>query len=413
MLLRGKVALDKNKPLQWSFVTSQNILTPDPAATSQSEDQQPEQASSDSAEHQPQQPSPTPGPSGDSQINNDSPPSPKSDSSESVSPFPASPTDNKEFNLDSLFDSVLSQHIDSQLQAAEVHIINEPDYIMAESQAYVPGYFHGKDGEDPELFMANLTAYCALRNTADPMKILPLAFKDGARVWYTNLPDESKTDLNTFRPLFIKRYGPADITKFSAIGHIFQEKQKEGEKARDYVSRMTHLCSQSKLSDDMTAQALLNGLLPHLRTHVLNKDPKTPDDIEKEAIKAELVQPAPKEPSMVAAMDALREEVRRLQIPTSSNRERSRTPTPHRSSRERTPTPHRDGRGMRHRDDRGMRHSNQPRRVTFRRNNYRSSTCYRCGGMYSPSHNCKATRATCFNCGRTGHFRKVCNKNRQ
>ena len=41
----------------------------------------------------------------------------------------------------------------------------------------------------------------------------------------------------------------------------------------------------------------------------------------------------------------------------------------------------------------------------------RKNTCYRCGADYSPEHakNCKARNSKCRNCGKTGHWDKVCN----
>lgn len=294
------------------------------------------------------------------------------------------------------FDPALSQVITNGLETATIHRLSS-DWEMAESTAYNPGYFSGKDGEDPELFLDNLTAYSALRNSVDPLKIVPLALKDGARVWFLNLADESKADWAAFKAAFLGRYGPAEVVNFSKVGEIFEAKQGPLEKSRDFVSRITHKCNVAKLDEAMTVKALLNGLLPHLRTYVLTKDAKTIADVEKHAITAELVQPRQEDQSIVAAMDALREEVSKLQRSSSPSRPR-RSITPQRYSA-RSPTPRRQVKF-------------EERQRSHRSFQQSKDTCFRCGGRYDNNHNCRAKEATCYNCGKTGHYRRKCKSGR-
>ena len=303
--------------------------------------------------------------------------------------------------FESLFDSTISENITEQLSVARVYhrqSITDSDIEMAEASPYTPGYFHGKDGEDPEMFLDNLTAYCSLRNNADVIKILPLALRDGARVWFNNLSEDSKKDITTFKKALLDRYGPADITNFSKVGEIFETRQGPTEKARDYVSRVTHLCSMAKLNDTMTNKALLNGLLPAIRSYVLAKDAKTTQEIEQHAITAELIQPKTEDTSsLVAAMDALKSEIQQLQMrdsrPRSTSPRRvsfsSRSPTPHR--RDNNPRP-----ATRYTTDRRLPSRQAPK------------SCYRCGGRYTPTHYCRALHADCFKCQKRGHFQKCC-----
>lgn len=69
----------------------------------------------------------------------------------------------------SLFDYAISQDITVNLEHVMVHH-QYRDQDMAESASYNPRFFSGKDNEDPERFLDNLTAYCALRNGADPFE---------------------------------------------------------------------------------------------------------------------------------------------------------------------------------------------------------------------------------------------------
>ena len=290
-MLRSKAYLERRKPLDWTFVTPDNILIP--AA--------PDKESADSAgpsQHNKPIDSSAEPPTGATR-------SEHSDSSESPSP------DLRPFSI--LFDSIEGENISLNLDQARVLPIrpNKNSFKMAEATTYTAGFFHGKDNEDAEVFFQNLTSYCSLKEV-DILKIIPLALKDGARVWFVNLSDDDKKDADTLRANFLQRYGPPDITNFSKVTEIFSMKQGSNEKARDFISKITNLCSKAKLSDDMTCKAILQGLHPTIQAYVLAKDAKTLAEIDKQAIMAELINPKAKEPSIHAAVVALREEIQQI-----------------------------------------------------------------------------------------------------
>ena len=276
--------------MDWTFVTTDNILIPAP-------NQESAECAGATKHSKPIDSSP------------ESPTAAKhlrhSDSFESRSP------DLRPFSV--LFDSVEGDDISLNLEQARVLPIrpNKNSFKMAEATTYTAGFFHGKDNEDAEVFFQNLTSYCSLKEV-DILKIIPLALKDGARVWFVNLSEDDKKDANTLKANFLQRYGPPDITNFSKVAEIFSMKQGSNEKARDFISKITNLCSKAKLTDDMTCKAILQGLHPTIQAYVLAKDAKTLAKIDKQAITAELINPKAKEPSIHAAVVALREEIQQI-----------------------------------------------------------------------------------------------------
>lgn len=298
----------------------------------------------------------------DSEVRASIPVTPQQHSSDSS--FASFPSPSVFDSSPSLFDSTLSERITIALNTAAVH----PQYaefndFEMESNMYSPGFFSGRDGEDPEMFLDNLCAYASLRGATAPEKLLPLALKDGARAWYISLSAATKNDLDAFKAAFLQRYGPADIISFSKVGEIFESHQKPNEKVRDYVSRISHQCSLAKLLEEMTVKALLNGLLPSLRTFVLSKTPKTLEDVEKEAVTAELISPKD-DRTVIAAVDELRNQVEQMQMTR-----RSPSFSPHRHS-SRSPAHNRRVRF-------------EPSRPTYRgpRRQQSQKRCYRCNGV--------------------------------
>ena len=95
------------------------------------------------------------------------------------------------------------------------------------ASAYTAGYFAGKSGESPELFIENVNAYCALRNDMAPQKFFPLALPDGAKAWYLNLDEGDKKNWDKLQNKFKERYDPPDILNFAQAGDVFLPPNKK------------------------------------------------------------------------------------------------------------------------------------------------------------------------------------------
>lgn len=236
-----------------------------------------------------------------------------------------------------------------------------------EKISYPPVYFAGCENEDPELFLENLTAYANLLKITNPGKLLPLALKEGARTWYLNLEKNIKSDFKAFKETFLQRYSLPPFLHFRQTAELFNLQQQKDEHVRDYISRIMHRARQVNMSEDVTIQALLYGLLPDLKSHVLIHAPKTIAEFEQHALKAHHIQPKDRD-SLQAAIEKLKADIECYAA--KSHRFKSNVYRKH-------------AKGFRNRE-----------------NNFFRKDFYRC----------QKTRlqGRCFKCQKYGHLQKVC-----
>ena len=217
---------------------------------------------------------------------------------------------------------------------------------------------------------------------------------------------------------------------FVQIADVFSTKHEENELVQDYISRMRLLCSQAKLNNDMTFNALLNGLRPSIQSFVLTKDPQTVQDIEKQAVMAEIVAPKPVATApLYAAMDKIKAQMEELLVAStpipSHGRSHSTSPD------NRIPVMEHGRRWSRDKDyrwqrstswdnaeSRKYRHHERIRtppslQYGHSRNNVllNNRTYFKCRGQYRLGHKCwkqRKAHRVCFNCGRQGHIQYKC-----
>lgn len=59
---------------------------------------------------------------------------------------------------------------------------------------------------------------------------------------------------------------------------VIQDTQKQGERVGDYIIRVRKAARKLQMTDDSLHYVVINGLLPHARTHVLSQRVGTLDD---------------------------------------------------------------------------------------------------------------------------------------
>ena len=288
------------------------------------------------------------------------------------------------------------QHQHQQQQQPRRRQLSTDSDIEMEKMGINLQHFKGHANEDPEEFIEKYEAYSNIKADTDPAKLLPLFLSDQAYQWYATLDPNKKKDFAIIKKLFLERYKVNEDIKFSKVGQLFEEKQKPGEKAKDFIARIRKDGQSVKLPDDVQIQAILNGLDPEIKPLVILQKPKTLEEIETAATLVEASQGGHSR-GIVAAIDDLKEQMARMTVATAGegrnnrqhSRSRSRERTVHfqRNQHPRSPTPH--------------------QRVTpapYRQ----QQQCYNCNYGRCGGYNCKAKGKTCFGCGRIGHFRSKC-----
>ena len=217
---------------------------------------------------------------------------------------------------------------------------------------------------------------------------------------------------------------------FVQIADVFSTKHEENELVQDYISRMRLLCSQAKLNNDMTFNALLNGLHPSIQSFVLTKDPQTVQDIEQQAVMAEIVAPKPVATApLYAAMDKIKAQMEELLVASTPIHSHGRSHST--SPDNRIPVMEHGRRWSRDKDyrwqrstswdnaeSRKYRHHERIRsppslQYGHSRNNVllNNRTCFKSRGQYRLGHKCwkqRKAHRVCFNCGRQGHIQYKC-----
>ena len=267
------------------------------------------------------------------------------------------------------------------------------------SDSLTPGTFSGNAGEDAEEFIGKFKAYISLRNNADAAKAFPLVLKGNAYTWYVGLEDTKKTNFGEIEKAFLERYKINQRLHFSKTREIFSNIQGKNESVQDFVSKIKRTSALIALPPAMIMQAVLGGLRPNIRCHVLLQNPTTLEEVETQATLAETsLDNTQEESTVLTAIEQLREQVSALTVAAVSHpRERSRSRERNvrfddRTSQPRPPTP-----------------VQMRRPIDHHQSPARGRTCYRCGKSHSLKHDCWAKGQICHNCGKMGHIKSVCN----
>jgi len=283
--------------------------------------------------------------------------------------------------------------------------------------SFAPPMFGGAN-VDADTWMAHFKRYIEYRQLPedDVLAMFPLFLENAAIDWYETLSERVKND-------------------WKALKNDFDSYHTPGEKVRDYVAQMQKLASRMPgLADDLLLWTILRGLRPQIKAAVIQQknDIKSVADLPELAKLAESAGIGNEEASdnefkMAKLMDEVRAGRDKVQKLTARMAGMSvsvtqlRSPTPERrqphasfqepsvtSGRQRAggpPTYYRGGRMLQERSrpyNGGM-----GRRFSRSSAGMQSSSCIRCG-CYHTYNRCPAMKATCFSCGRVGHFRANC-----
>jgi len=304
--------------------------------------------------------------------------------------------------------------------------------------SFAPPMFGGAN-VDADTWMAHFKRYIEYRQLPedDVLAMFPLFLENAAIDWYEILSERVKNDWKALKNDFDSYFGKSPLDIFFADEKLFTRTQRPGEKVRDYVAQMQKLASRMPgLADDLLLWTILRGLRPQIKAAVIQQknDIKSVADLPELAKLAESAGIGNEEASdnefkMAKLMDEVRAGRDKVQKLTarmagmSVSLTQLRSPTPERQRRQPhasfhepnvtsgkqraggPPTYYRGGRMLQERSrpyNGGM-----GRRFSRSSAGMQSSLCIRCGRFHTYNR-CSAMKATCFSCGRVGHFRANC-----
>jgi len=263
----------------------------------------------------------------------------------------------------------------------------------------------------------------------------PLFLKDTATDWYERLTGDVKNNWEALKDEFHSYFGNSPRDIFLADETVFSRIQRPGEKVRDYVALVQKLANRMPaLTNDLFLWTILRGLRLQIKAAVIKQknDIKSVADLLQLAKLAESVGLSSEDDmngdskvaELMDVVGAGREEVQQLtarMAGMSVSVTQRRSPNPERrlsrlAFREPNTTPcghQAGGPPSYNRRGRILRKQSRPYNGDSGRQFSRpgagmlSGPCDRCD-RYHAYKRCPAMNATCFNCGRVGHFRAKC-----
>jgi len=302
---------------------------------------------------------------------------------------------------------------------------------------YAPPIFKGHSSEDATEFLSYLDRFMDYKQLGDMERIdfVGILLRDAAGYFFENLPESDKISWKAFKEAFLARFGRSEATKWRDARDIWSSPQGLDEQASDFIARIIRLSKRVPDIDESTLRyAILNGLRPAVRTHVLQADVKSLDELINAARVADAAV-STSDPALSSLLDEVRasnaqhakhnaafqelsSRLDKLQITSvQSNSNYSRRQVRFDDQpllRSRSPSPRRYQRPLQPRSSnytQGQRMWTGNERMNTSNNFSPRQQCYRCGKEHFGP--CAAQHAACLLCGKTGHFRAVCRSGRR
>ena len=296
---------------------------------------------------------------------------------------------------------------------------------------YAPPVFEGRSTDDALSFLQYVERYAAFKQMSDGEKLqfMAILLRDAASDFYEGLPTAQRQSWDQFKTAFLARFGRSEAVRWRDTSDLYTMAQKLDESAEDFISRVTKKAKYiPNIDESLLRSAVIQGLRPQIRSHVLQANVQTMADLLQAARVADVATTS-SDPTFQqllneirhsneqhakhnAAFELLSSRFNNMNVSSTdaNDTSRSRSPSPRRV-RFTTPPRRPTSSGYDYRrsnDDRRSSNDRPPRRYYNDNNN----TCPRCG-MEHRYDRCPATNAQCLNCGRVGHFRKTCRQARR
>ncbi len=301
-----------------------------------------------------------------------------------------------------------------------------------------PEKFTGKDTSEAEAWLDRFIHYANFKRWSDSqmLNVFPLYLRDSAYWWFKDI-SEGFTDDVTFsdiRHLFEAKYAHS-TDRWGLFADFATRKMRLTDTLDSYVADLTTIGARLGKSESDILDVFVMGLQESIKQHVLMQQPTTLAQAITYARLALSVKPSDSaSQELSTALKHMTQQIVQLDSKVAklsvAGRDGSMTNTPqpivYFQSQERSPPPPPPPPVQGYQGNRMQ--ANRPQYRTYQgfnncaqganwqrrdmpRNVPRTRPgCYRCGGEYSREHVtiCPALHSQCRNCGKIGHFARVC-----
>jgi hypothetical protein len=136
-------------------------------------------------------------------------------------------------------------------------------------------------GDQAEKWLEQFSRYVAFKklDEDDQLQLFHLLMKDQAADWLTSLPRFRKDDIHVLKDEFMKRHQMTRVEKWKQTADIWRRRQGPTEPVDDYIAAMQAAARRVKMSQSSLADAIIQGLHPEIRLHVLHAGAETLEQI--------------------------------------------------------------------------------------------------------------------------------------
>ena len=326
--------------------------------------------------------------------------------------------------------------------------------LLFSDSSYAPPSFTGLPTQDAEKWLKKFNYYIAFRSLvpASSLQLFKLLLTDTAADWLESIPEATKTDLSLLQAAFNERFAASDIYRWQKAAEVWSRQQSDTESVDCYMTDVLNKAKRVPIDDsNLIRFAIIKGLKPSIKQHVLQSGANDLDSVMKTARIAEAA--AIQVPTTSPDVATLSKEIKDLVSVVKEITLRSRPSTPDRVAslaRSRSPSPSysRAPRRVSFADDRSASPSRQQSYTSRQQQsvapaqrdwsaeryfpappparNYNSDPapnfsvrsrdshsrdfrqfCGNCGRVHPPNR-CPAYGLRCFGCSRLHHIRRMC-----
>jgi hypothetical protein len=183
-------------------------------------------------------------------------------------------------------------------------------------------------GDLAEKWLEKFNMYCAFKKLGDEdrLRLFHLLMKDRAADWLRALPEHKKKDIDSLTQEFILRHQLSCVEKWKQKAELWRRKQLPTESVDDYVATMQATARRLNMPEPYLADAIMQGLHPELRLHVLHSKAETVEEILEAARVSEVAHSA--NTTTASQMETLTAKVDLLLTNMVANKNEETTTTP-------------------------------------------------------------------------------------
>jgi len=343
-----------------------------------------------------------------------------------------------------------------------IRMMNVVQTLAIGDANFTPKPFEGndRDTERTDRWLEYFEKYTSFRGIDDDAKLnlLKLLLTGQAAEWVRSLPIDVTTDIQRLITEFRRRFSLTDINRWQKATSMWTREQGASESVDAYITDIINMARVVPVTDkELIRFAIVKGLKPAIKMHVLQSGATTIDDVTKTARVSEAAQIASKTDTDVSALASQVADLIQMMKANAStvaaveNQSKTRPTSPARrvqfdDRREqelrdtRKPTtppsyrraPMHDDYNAQHQDtrpdmDRWQAEARRPEQPRFQRQQGQrypiereyqtgysrlqqpAQRCENCGEIHERfSRNCRSFRVTCYACNRIGHFARFC-----